>query len=159
MPRLVRCPVLSVIAPYLYLFFIFHQTLKSINLPMTIVSMFIFSRLDISGEQRLHGISRGPIWFLIGVQTSVFTDIGQWRGWDYVIWRRVGKGSDVLAWRGASDVSNWSRIGFWLCFLLAVWTWTKYCISLNLEVIIHKRGILIEYTLWVQFFKSKCYEK
>lgn len=40
---------------------------------------------------------------------------------------------------------------FCLCYLLAVQAWTNYFISLNLEVIIHKRRILIESTLWVQF--------
>lgn len=40
---------------------------------------------------------------------------------------------------------------FWLCYSLAVQAWTNYFVSLNLEVIIHKRRILIESTLWVQF--------
>lgn len=40
---------------------------------------------------------------------------------------------------------------FCLCYLLAVQAWTNYFVSLNFQVIIHKRRILIEFTLWVQF--------
>ena len=46
-------PVQSLIAPYLYLFFIFHQSLRIIHLPVIILLMSVI-RLEAPGEQRLY---------------------------------------------------------------------------------------------------------
>lgn len=71
--------------------------------------------------------------------------------------------------RRANELSDWSCIEwclgtqglefhepeceFWLWHLLDVWTWTNHLMSLSLEVLIHERGILIESTLWIQFWR------
>lgn len=61
--------------------------------------------------------------------------------------------TEVVEWCLGTQGLEFHKPGceFWLWLLLNVWTWTNYLMSLSLEVLIHKRAILIESTLWVQF--------